>query len=30
MAQDYDEFPFDDADDLFGKVAWYVKKNNIT
>ncbi|ODM24318.1 hypothetical protein SI65_01974 [Aspergillus cristatus] len=30
MAEDYDEFPFNYADDMFGKVALYVKKDNVT
>lgn len=27
MAEGYNKFPFNDADDLFGEVAWYVKKD---
>lgn len=27
MAEQYNRLPFDDADDWFGKLTWYVRKD---
>lgn len=27
MTEQYDQLPFDDADDWFGKLTWYVMKH---